>query len=149
MRQFVFLLSLALVFFSCKDKKKNDEKPVISIVSQSTPTISEYLCDAHFNNVLKIGQGDTLRFAFYFTGANQLSEYKIDAHENFDCHAHGKSVNWSVVKVGSLSGNEATINEEMIIPENASTGNYHLTIRLLDIYGNEAEEKEFNVIIVE
>lgn len=149
MRQFVFLLSLTLVFFSCKDKKKKDEKPVISVISQSSPSVSEYLCDAEFNNVLKIGQGDTLRFTFVFTGANPLSQYKIDAHNNFDCHEHGKSVDWSVMKVVNLSGTEATIEEELIIPENASVGNYHMSIRLLDIYGNEAEEKEFNVIIIE
>lgn len=151
MKQCTLLLFMVLVCFSCKDKKKEDisksEKPVITIISQSSPTVSEYLCDALFDNILKVATGDTLQFTFYFQATNQLSQYKIDAHNNFDCHVHGKSVNWSVLKITDLTGTEATIEEGLIIPENASVGNYHLMIRLLDIYGYEAEVKEFNVII--
>ncbi|MNK02224.1 hypothetical protein D3C87_200440 [compost metagenome] len=150
MKQSILFLLIGLLAVSCKDSKKHpleSEKPVITIVSQSTPTVSEYLCDALFDNVLKVGTGDTLRLTFFFRAENQLAQYKIDAHNNFDCHAHGKSMNWSVLKVADLTGMEATVEEELIIPENASAGNYHLMIRLLDVYGYEAEVKEFNVII--
>lgn len=151
MRYHRLLLFMVLALFSCKDKKKEDTpksgKPAITIMEQSVPTVSEYLCDALFDNVLKVATGDTLRFTFYFQAVNPLSQYKIDVHNNFDCHSHGKSVDWSVLKIEDLSGTEATVEEVLIIPENASAGNYHLMIRLLDIYGYEAEVKEFNVII--
>lgn len=96
---------------------------------------------------MKVSTGDTLSFTFLFKSVNQLSQYKIDAHNNFDCHEHGKSMEWSVLKITDISGTEITINEQLIIPENASAGNYHLMIRLLDVNGYEAETKEFNVII--
>jgi len=146
------LLILVFAFGACKDKKGQselkNEKPTIGIVSQSVPTISEYLCNASFDNVIKVFTGDTIRFVFSFVAHNPLSQYKIDIHNNFDCHAHGKSVPWSVLKLIDLSGNNATVEETLVVPEDASVGNYHLMIRLLDVYGLEAEVKEFNLIIL-
>lgn len=151
MKRCVLFLLMVSAILSCREKKKEDvsksDHPVIAIVEQSSPVVSEYLCDALFDNVLKVATGDTLRFVFHFQANNQLSQYKIDAHSNFDCHAHGKSMDWSVLKIADLSGTQATVEEQLIIPENASAGNYHLMIRLLDIYGYEAEVKEFNVIV--
>lgn len=150
MKRIIICLIVTLALFSCKKKKEEQlesKKPKITIVNQSSPAISEYLCDAQFDNVLKVATGDTLRFTFHFQATNPLSQYKIDAHNNFDCHSHGKSLDWSVLKIVSLTGTEATVEEELVIPENASVGNYHLMIRLLDIEGYEAEVKEFNVII--
>lgn len=150
MKQSLIILSVLLFVFSCKDPKDDtskSEKPTITIINQSSPAVSEQLCGAPFDNVLKVATGDTLRFTFVFKGSNPLSQYKIDVHNNFDCHEHGKSVDWSVLKIVDLTGTEVTIEEELIVPQNASAGNYHMMIRLLDIYGYEADAREFNVII--
>jgi len=149
----IVLLLLVTFFVACKDKKGSNadlknEQPTIAIVSQSVPTVSEYLCNASFDNVLKVFTGDTMRFVFSFRAYNPLSQYKIDIHNNFDCHAHGKSLPWTLLKLVDLSGKEETVEETFIVPQDASAGNYHLMIRLLDIYGLEAEVKEFNLIIL-
>ncbi len=149
--KYIGIILLVFLSFSCKKKKVEDtpksEKPTITIVNQSIPVTTETLCGSSFNNVLKIPVGDTLKFTFLFKAANPLSQYKIDAHANFDCHDHGKSAEWTVIKMGDLTGSEQTITEQFAIPVNVAEGNYHFMIRLLDIYGYEAETKEFNVII--
>jgi len=150
--KFLSWIIVVIIIVACNDKKGQNElkneQPTIDIVSQSVPTISEYLCNASFDNVLKIFTGDTMSFVFSFKAQNPLSQYKIDIHNNFDCHAHGKSIPWSVLKLSDLKGKEAMIEETLIVPQDAAAGNYHLMIRLLDVYGLEAEVKEFNLIII-
>jgi len=149
--QAFFLLFFIVLFSACKDKKKENElkneQPRISIVQQSIPTVSETLCGASFTNVLKASTGDTMIFSFLFRASNPLSQYKVDIHNNFDCHSHGKSLPWSVLKLVDLSGQEASVSDTLVVPDDAASGNYHLMIRLLDIYGLEAEPLEFNLII--
>jgi len=150
MKKLVLIFFTITTLFACKEEENvsgQNKVPTIHIINQSVPTESEYLCDALFDNVLKLTTGDTLKFLFEFQSENPLSQYKIDIHNNFDCHSHGKSLDWSVLKVVDLTGNHALIEEKLLVPEDASAGNYHFMIRLLDVYGNEAEVKEFNIII--
>ncbi|TAH25122.1 MAG: DUF4625 domain-containing protein [Cytophagales bacterium] len=127
------------------------EKPTISIVSQNIPSVTAPLCKASFDNVLKINTGVDLKIKFRFRAANNLSEYKVDAHNNFDCHTHRKRVltkPWKLLKIVSLQGKDVLIEETITIPTDASAGNYHLIFQLIDDLGNEAVPVEFNVIIL-
>jgi hypothetical protein len=158
MKKTVSILMMVLAFTSCKDKKKiepdsgnNTSKPTITVVSKNIPTVTENLCDASFNNVLKTSTGSTLQIQFQFKGSNNLSQYKIDVHNNFDCHSHGKiaaSNPWSVLNIVDITGKDVSVTENLVIPANASVGNYHLMIKLIDELGNEAVPLEYNVIVL-
>ena len=145
--QLVFYILISGLFLSCEKEKITQDidkdvktKPTIKVVSKNIVTVSEYLCNAKFDNVLKVNTGTNLNIRFRFEGANELSQYKIDVHNNFDCHSHGKmaALNpWKVLKITELFGKEVEVNETLIVPPDASIGNYHLTIQLLDELGNE------------
>src|SRR5690554_4379992 len=106
MKKLVLIFFTITTLFACKEEENvsgQNKVPTIHIINQSVPTESEYLCDALFDNVLKLTTGDTLKFLFEFQSENPLSQYKIDIHNNFDCHSHGKSLDWSVLKVVDLT----------------------------------------------
>jgi hypothetical protein len=158
MKNILPLLFIITTITACKDKKKNEpnlnnntSKPSITVVSKNIPTVTENLCDASFNNVLKTNTGNTLQVQFRFQGASNLSQYKIDVHNNFDCHSHGKiaaSNPWSYLNIVDITGKDVSVTENLIIPANASVGNYHLMIKLIDELGNEAVPIEFNIILL-
>lgn len=141
---------------SCKKDKVDPDidktvKPTITVVSKNYPTVSEILCNANFDNVLKVSTGNDLKIQFKFKGANKLSQYKIDIHNNFDCHTHGRmaaSNPWQVLKSVDLNDNEVEVNETLTVPAHASVGNYHFIVQLIDELGNEAVPTEFNVILL-
>jgi len=153
----ILIIALLAFFFSCKkesiepDAKNNTEKPLITVVSKNIPTITENLCGSSFNNVLKVNTGTELQIQLNFKSVNTLSQYKIDVHNNFDCHSHGKiaaSNPWYVLKLVDVVGKNYTVTEILDIPSNSSSGNYHLTFRLLDELGNEAQPVEFNIVLI-
>ncbi len=153
---FFFFLSFLAFYSSCKKDTTEPAidiktKPTISIVSKNTPTGSESLCNANFNNVLKLNTGTDLQIQFSFKGVNKLSQYKIDIHNNFDCHTHGKmaaSNPWQVLKIVDLNDKEVEVSEKLTVPADASVGNYHFIVQLIDELGNEAVPMEFNVILL-
>jgi len=158
MKKTLPIIIVSFLFSFCNDRKKihpdsnnNTSKPTIIVVSKNIPTITKYLCDASFSNVLKITTGSTLQIQFHFKGSNSLSQYKIDVHNNFDCHSHGRisaSNPWNVLNIVDVSGKDVSVTETLIIPSNASVGNYHLMIKLIDELGNEAEPLDFNIIVL-
>lgn len=148
------MAALALWQTGCKTDKDAPEpgidRPVITIVSLSVPAQSTLLCGSLYENVLKIHTGTELQLTMRLQSNRPLSQYKIDAHSNFDCHAHGSkttAIPWTVLKIENISGTDTTVTETLVIPPDAASGNYHLMIRLLDEDGREAEFAEFNVII--
>jgi len=152
------ILIVLLFGISCKEKKKtapdavdNTAQPLISVVSKNVTTITENLCGSSFSNVLKVNTGTALQIQLNFKSSNTLSQYKIDVHNNFDCHTHGKTAAsnpWYVLKLADITSKDVTVTETLNIPANSSVGNYHLTFRLLDELGNEAQPVEFNVILI-
>jgi hypothetical protein len=158
MKKILPIVLMLLAITACKDKKKNEpndtnntSKPTITVVSKNIPTVTENLCDASFNNVLKTTTGSTLQIQFQFKGTNDLSQYKIDVHNNFDCHSHGKTASsnlWNVLNIVDITGKDVSVTENLVIPTNASVGNYHLMIKLIDELGNEASPLEYNVIVL-
>lgn len=145
-------LLLGILFFSSCDKKKrapSDSTDLrIEVLATSIPVSSAEVCGTLYDNVLQLRSGIPLNLKLQFTGANNLAQYKIDIHSNFDCHAHERPLSeWRLLRIGDLSGTTALITETIPLPADAFSGNYHCIIRLIDEQGNEAPFKEFNLVV--
>lgn len=133
------ILVLWLAVFALASCGKEDTTPpeweFTSFTPQPLPGI---VCGEIEPDVFFVTGGDTLSFTVIFTDDTELSQYKIDIHENFDCHGHGKTSDWSVLEVINLSGTEQVITKSIPVPANVTAGKYHFIIQLLDAAGNQA-----------
>ena len=77
-----------------------------------------------------------------------LKSYMIEIHSNFDHHSHGKSraaatdeatVDFSFNRSYDISGKKTAHihHHDIIIPANATPGDYHLMVYCTDAAGNE------------
>lgn len=127
---------------------KGENELSINILETSVPVTSAEVCGVEHNNVLQLTTGQPLVLKMQFKGAEELSQYKIDIHANFDCHGHERPLSeWQYLKVENISGKEATVTESIPLPTETFTGNYHCIIRLIDASGNEANFVEFSLIV--
>ena len=92
-----------------------------------------------------------------FKDNEALSQYKVDIHNNFDCHGHGEgnlfitpvpvvnnmTTDWTVLEIQNISGLTAPITRTFDVPENVTTGNYHFQIQVLDESGNDNPAANF------
>lgn len=120
------------LFIACdKDDKGDTTKPVIT------------LHEPEEGQVLKIG-GD-VHFEMDLADDVMLKSYKIDIHNNFDNHTHantksGDEVPFVFRKEYDVSGQRTAHihHHDIVIPENAHEGKYHLMVYCLDAAGNES-----------
>lgn len=140
-----------LMSASCekKDNKKTDESINITVIETSVPKSVGTICEHQEDNVLVVTSGETLSIQYKLHSGVGLAQYKIEVHNNFDCHGHDNppSLTWEVNKIVELSGKDTTLTDVITIPEDAKSGNYHYMIRLIDVLGNEAEFVEFNISV--
>ncbi len=131
--KFYFILALAFVFsfLSCdKDDEADTTKPVIE------------LDEPEDGDELLIGAG--VHFECDFSDDVKLGSYLIEIHSNFDGHSHTKSANGEVPfffkQSYDLSGlkNAHVHHHDVVIPENATPGNYHLVVYCTDAAGNQS-----------
>lgn len=132
----LFVLMSVLVVFvffsSCSDDDDVDStKPVINLIAPAN------------NSVLKIGSD--VHFDVKFEDNVMLASYKVDIHPNFDGHGHSKATSettdFTFNKSWSLEGkkNADIHHHEIIIPENATPGKYHMMVYCWDTAGNESK----------
>lgn len=78
-----------------------------------------------------------------------LNQVKIDLHNAFDGHGHGKMgfTPWTYVNIIDVSGTQDVAIDSVIIPVDATAGLYHVVFRVLDRSGNEGEFEELAIII--
>src|SRR5690606_26766132 len=126
------LLSVVVLFGACTKKSqdkaggKGDNVPSITVLETSVPLSSAEVCGEIFDNVLQLTSGIQLTLKLQFKSGNDLGQYKIDIHNNFDCDGHDKPLSaWTYLHVGDLSGKEQTVVEEIPLPVDAASGNYH------------------------
>jgi hypothetical protein len=125
-----FLLPCAV---SCESG--DTTKPVINLIEPAE------------GDVLVIGE--SVHFEMEVSDNDALREYKVEIHNNFDGHQHQASVRsgdeesvpfyfertWSDI---SSKRNATVHHHEIIIPSDATPGDYHLEVFLTDASGNEA-----------
>lgn len=133
----LFSLMTTLIVSSCKkDKDEPDvQRPQIQLTSPAK--------DARLNS------GTSFNVVAVITDDVELSQYKIEIHDNFDVHSHKKkSAPFYFSEIKDISGKEYNVNTKIEIPEDVAAGEYHLTIKAVDKAGNEAEMAELDIYIV-
>lgn len=122
---------LILGITSCKkddnSTPKDTTKPTVNLMSPSE--------DDEFTS------GNAITVNATITDDTELSQAKIEIHENFDGHTHMKTgapaFSWD--SIIDLSGKTTTLNFKIDLPIDIATGNYDFTMRVIDQQGNEAD----------
>jgi hypothetical protein len=132
------LTALLILFFSSCDRNdpsSDTEPPVI------------HLIEPEEGDVLKIGAD--IHFDLELSDNVMLNRYRVEIHNNFDGHSHASSplkatgeatVDFVFDRSWDVSGqrNADIHHHEILIPANATPGNYHLMVFCTDVAGNEA-----------
>ncbi len=136
----ISIVSLTMIFSSCK----KDEDTM-------APTIDSITVDGEDHEVT-VNAGSTMNIVGTFSDNEDLGEWKIDMHDDFDSHNHGKTTltvsPFSYQETLAISGTQTTETHQVDVPANASAGPYHFICRLLDANGNEGSFVEIEVTVV-
>ncbi len=127
----LFISVLVLLSFNaCSSDDGDTTKPVINLISPAEGAD------------LRVGNQDGIHLEMDLEDNENLASYKIDIHSNFDGHTHkaeGETTAFSFSKSWNVTGKNAHIHHhEIIIPENATHGKYHLMVYCVDAAGNES-----------
>jgi hypothetical protein len=138
MRKSIILFLLLAIILAPGCKKKDITKPTQKL--HSPLNNSEHAV------------GGTLNFSATFEDNEELSQYKLEIHENFDDHDHRSitnTIDWEIDVVGDLSGKLQEVNRDFIIPANATPGWYHFEVKCIDAAGNESAFTIIDIKLVE
>ena len=155
--QFFFFLILLIVMPSCGDENIDLTPPSMEVVSYSPEPSEDEICGAQEPVVFHLTGGEQLKLEVIFKDNDALSQYKIDIHNNFDCHGHGggsapsvappdvenQTIDWSIIDIQNISGTSAPVNRTLNVPENVTAGNYHFQIQVVDVSGNDNPAANF------
>lgn len=140
MRTGWLVLSLvSLAFFSCK--KADSELPEIKNILVNGVT-----------QTLNFSPGESFVVTALISDNEELSQFKIDIHHDFDGHSHkSMTVRYSKIVIKDISGSSYQLSETFELPDNASSGIYHGTITAVDKEGNQSLNQlfYFNVVRAE
>jgi len=133
---FPMMLALVLSIAGCNDED--------AIVDTTDPVVSNVLLnDTSPDEDIEVNPGTTMHFDAVFSDDVRLGELKIDIHNNFDGHSHGRineeAEPFSDERIIELIGREQTVHEDFVVPDNAATGPYHFNIQFFDNLGNEGD----------
>ncbi len=138
------LLLCLLALVACTEESGMEDKPDVQrpeiVLRSTTPVAKEgIICETTESKVITVSTGSDILLDLEFLDDEELSQYKIDIHNNFDCHSHGRAAPWQLLEIRDIEGTQVIINEVLSVPTDALAGNYHLQILCLDKAGNEAE----------
>ena len=139
-----FLLGLfALALVSCTETEIDEEKPTITVnYAGGFPQTCENL-----------SRGQSYTIKAKVTDNLELASYSIEMHHNFDHHTHDDQAGECILEeqksptnpfVFSTNGRipQGSTNYELdidlIIPDGADTGDYHLALSITDVTGWQA-----------
>lgn len=131
----VFIVSLVLLSVVSCNKNVDNEKPIIIDATLNGINISPVILNGE-NAILKATLKDN----------EALGEYKVDIHDAFDGHTHGKTAAspWSTIITNKIEGEEYQLDLPISVPEDAAAGPYHLLLYCIDKEGNEADFVEID-----
>ena len=150
-QHFLLFLTGTLIFFGCGQDDVDVAAPSMKFLSLTPAPVAAEICGTMEDSVFFLKSGEELLFSSLFRDDNALSQYKIDIHNNFDCHGHGgasapgvsapnvESVteDWTILDIVALSGTESQADRKLQVPENVTAGNYHFQIQVIDESGND------------
>lgn len=135
MKKYLYLviaLAYSISFAACGDD---------DITADTTLPVIE-LDEPEDGDELLIGAG--VHFECDFSDNEMLGSYMVEIHNNFDRHTHKASTRageetFFFKKSYDLSGlrNAHIHHHDIVIPENAAEGNYHLVVYCTDAAGNQ------------
>jgi len=161
MEKLFCLLILTLVFsIGCNRNGPIDidvSPPNMEVLEFIPVPIQDEICGGQEPTVFQLTGGDELSFNAIFEDNEGLSQFKVDIHNNFDCHGHGggsapdvlvpsvesQTNDWTVLEINNISGTSATENPTFQVPENVTAGNYHFHIQVIDEAGNDSPFTNF------
>lgn len=142
---------LLLLGAGCGDGAVDLDPPTMDVVNYVPAPVEDEVCGSQEPVVFLLTGGDELNFDVVFKDNEALSQYKIDIHNNFDCHGHGggsapavvapnvenQTTDWSVLEIQNISGITSPIDRVLNVPQNVTAGFYHFQIQVLDESGND------------
>lgn len=128
-------VTFSVLFSSCSKDDDNDvTAPTINLIAPAEGAVLKIGADVHFDMDLLDNE--------------ELSSYKVEIHNNFDGHEHksssmketGETTPFFFQKSWSVTGqkNAKIHHHEIVIPANATPGNYHLIVYCTDAAKNES-----------
>ena len=151
--QFIQFLTLAVVILisGCTGSDVDVTPPTMNVVSFNPVPRADDICGTEDPTVFHLTGGNQLTFDVTFEDDAALSQYKVDIHNNFDCHGHGggsapsvvipnvanQTTDWTVLEIQNISGTTSSIKRNLDVPSNVTAGNYHFQIQVVDESGND------------
>ena len=144
-------LITAFTLVSCNGDDVDVDPPSMNVVEFTPGPEADDICGTQEPNVFHLTGGDQLIFDVVFNDNVALSQYKVDIHNNFDCHGHGGgsapsvvvpnvdnlTTDWTVLDIQNISGTSFPVKRTLDVPRNVTTGNYHFQIQVVDESGND------------
>jgi len=136
--------------------------PTLAFIELAPTPSLNLICGTEQDSVFQLLSGEELYFEVLLSDDQALSQFKIDIHNNFDCHGHGgastpgfslpsienQTADWTVLETVDVTGQEETITRRLQVPENVTAGNYHAQLQVLDESGNDIPFANFFSAIV-
>jgi hypothetical protein len=150
-RILIFSVIAVFIFSACQQETVDLENPTIEWLSWNPEPEAAMICGQMEDAVFHLKDGQQFQFEAAFKDNVALSQYKIDIHNNFDCHGHGgasapgvsppnvesSTEDWTVLQIINLEGKEKTETIQLQVPENVTAGNYHFQVQVIDQSGND------------
>ena len=136
------LLYLGLLAFSLASCTKDEESDT------TAPTIGDVTINGKTEH-LTVNTGSDLNFEASLSDNEELGQFKIDIHDIFDDHSHGKkNANpWVYTETTNLSGKSQDFTSTVQVENDITAGPYHAIFRLIDKSGNESDFKEIDFLV--
>jgi hypothetical protein len=139
---------LWLSLFACK-QAVDVSPPTVEILAMQPMAQSDTICGVLSDRVFHLIGGDTLSLELMLRDDEALSQYKIEIHQNFDCHGHaGKVEDWSFLEIVELSGTQARVSRRIPVPVDVSAGQYNYHYQIVDQAGNTTAYTEYYDLLV-
>ncbi len=156
-------LTMLIFLVGCGDTQVDITPPTMDVVSYTPQPVEDEICGTLAPQVFRLNNGQDLQIDVVFNDDEALSQYKIDIHNNFDCHGHGGgsapnipvvnvdnlTVDWSVLDIQDISGESAPVMRTLTVPDNVTAGNYHFQIQVIDESGNDSPFANFNALKIQ
>jgi hypothetical protein len=144
-KKLIYVTGILIMFFlfSCEKAETDTELPVIEMTGQN-----------HFpQNCDTVYIGESFTFSALFTDNFELGSYSVDIHHNFDHHSHSTDMTdcpmdpvrtpvnpLLFIRQYDIPGGQTRYDaeQEIFIPADADTGDYHMMVRLTDKTGWQA-----------
>ena len=146
---FLGMILLMITFWGCKGEV-DLEAPTFEVLLFDPAPRTGTICGTESENVFFLASGQTLTFEYIFRDNDALSQYKVDIHNNFDCHGHARSQteDWTVLDVVDIDGTEQRISRSLTVPDDVTAGAYHFHVQVIDVAGNESPFANFFDLLV-